>query len=274
LGSKHRNRTLRYAAKVAEALEADITLLGVADEPRMVADLEQVMQEVADDLVSKGLPVSVVVEIGSAEAIVMDEIARTPYDLVAIGALGQRRSRRAFFDSVAMRIVEQARSSVLLIKGNQRDLSHLLICTSGTEIGHLAVQAGAALSCGAEAQATVLHVVDAMPAMYTGLEQMEETLAELLESESDRARELKWAARVISEECKVSDLKLRRGIVADEILLEAQEGNYDLIVLGSSRSANGLLRILLGDLSRQIMDRANRPVLVVSSSNGDGKAPG
>ena len=75
---------------------------------------------------------------------------------------------------------------------------------------------------------------------------------------------------MVQEECKISELKLRRGIVADEILLEGQEGDYDLIVLGSSRSASGLVRVLMGDLSRDIVSRAQRPVLVVRpSGNGN-----
>jgi nucleotide-binding universal stress UspA family protein len=56
--------------------------------------------------------------------------------------------------------------------------------------------------------------------------------------------------------------------VADEILREGQEGNYDLIVLGSSHSANGIVRILMGDLTREILGRAQRPVLVVCPANG------
>jgi nucleotide-binding universal stress UspA family protein len=138
-----------------------------------------------------------------------------------------------------------------------------LICSSASEHGHLAIWAGAAIACGANAQATVLHVVDPMPTMYAGLEQMEETLAELLQSETERAKELKWAAQVVRAECDISELRLRRGLAADEILLEGREGDYDLIVLGSSLAAGGLVRALLGDLTREIVTRAQRPVLVV-----------
>jgi nucleotide-binding universal stress UspA family protein len=109
----------------------------------------------------------------------------------------------------------------------------------------------------------VLHVVGPVPTMYAGLEQMEETLAELLQSETEMARELKWAAQVVRAECDISELKLRRGLAADEILLEGREGDYDLIVLGSSLAAGGLVRALMGDLTREIVTRAQRPVLVV-----------
>jgi nucleotide-binding universal stress UspA family protein len=263
IGSKRRKSTLRYASKVAEALTADTTLLGVVDKKRRVEELEQTLQEVALSLSERELPVQVRVEVGDAEDIVIGELETTPYDLVVLGSLGRKRSHRRLFGSVAMCIVERAQTSVLVYRGDRSRLSRILICTSGTEQGHQAVWAGASLACGAGAQATVLHIVDAMPSMYVGLEKMEETLAELLQSATERSRELTWAAQVVKSECEISELKLRRGIVADEILRESQEGDHDLIVVGSSMAVGGLVRALLGDVTREIVSRAQCPVLVV-----------
>jgi nucleotide-binding universal stress UspA family protein len=193
----------------------------------------------------------------------MAAMEQTVYDLVAIGALGGKRSRRNFFDTVAMRIIERAQHSVLVIKGKRESIAKVLICASGTEHGHLSVWAGAAIACGASAQATVLHVVDALPSMYTGLEQMEETLSEMLESDTEVARELKWAAQVVKAECEISELKLRRGIVSDEMLRESEVGDFDLLVLGSSWYAGGRYRAVMGDVTRDIVHRARVPVLVV-----------
>ncbi len=263
IGSKRHGATLRFAAEMAMALGADSTLLGVVDKKRKVEELGRTLDKHAQRLAERGLPVQVRVEAGDAEDLVMEEMETTVYDLVALGALGGKRSRRTFLHSVAMRIVERARSSVLLVKGDRPGVSRVLVCSSGAELGHLAVWAGAAVACGAKAQATVLHVVNAMPTMYAGLEQMEETLGELLESETEMARELKWAAQVVKAECEISELKLRRGIVVDEILEEGREGDYDLIVVGSSRAAGGIVRALMGDVTREVISRAQRPVLVV-----------
>jgi nucleotide-binding universal stress UspA family protein len=263
IGSKRREITLQFGVEVAKALSADVTLLGVADKKRKVAGLRRVLEQVAQELAEQKLTVRVQVETGNAENIVMDEMERTTYDLVAVGALAGKRSRQAFLDSVGMRIVELAESSVLLIKGDRLRLSRVLVCTSGTEHGRLAVWAGAALACGADAHATLLHVVHAMPAMYAGLEQMEETLAELLQLDTEMVRELRWATQVLKAECEVSELKLRRGIVVDEILREAQVGDYDIIVMGSSQYAGGLVRALMGDLTREVVTRAEQPILVV-----------
>ena len=57
-------------------------------------------------------------------------------------------------------------------------------------------------------------------------------------------------------------MRLRHGIVVDQVFEEAREGNYDLIVTGTSR-ARGLLRhYIMGDLTRSILNHANCPVLV------------
>lgn len=263
IGSKQRKSTLRFASRVAEALAASTTLLGVVDKKSKAEELEQVLQEVALNLSKRELPIQFRVESGDAEDVVMEELETAPYDLVVLGSLGKKRSHRRLFDSVAMSIVERAQSSVLVYRGDRSCLSRILICTSGTEHGHQAVWAGASLACGAGAEATVLHVVNVLPSMYAGLEKMEETLAELLQSATERSRELTWAAQVVKSECEISELKLRRGIVTDEILRESQEGDYDLIVVGSSMAAGGLVRALLGDATREIVRRAQCPVLVV-----------
>lgn len=263
IGSAQRRDTLRLASAVARALSAEVTLLGVVRKKSKIDELEQKLMLESKSLSEHGIPVQVRVEAGDAESVVTGEIESSAYDLVVLGALGQKRSRRKLVDSVAMRIIEKAQTSVLLVKGSRPALSRVLICSSASEHGHLAIWAGAAIACGANAQATVLHVVDPMPTMYAGLEQMEETLAELLQSETERAKELKWAAQVVRAECDISELRLRRGLAADEILLEGREGDYDLIVLGSSLAAGGLVRALLGDLTREIVTRAQRPVLVV-----------
>ncbi len=269
IGSEQRVVTLQFGVAVAKALAADVILLGVVQDERLVEGLGRTLEEFAGELRADELPAEVRIETGNAEHVVMAEMKQNVYDLVVLGSLAEKRSRKGLLNSVAMRIVEQATSSVLVVKGEQRDLSRVLVCASGTEHGRLSIWAGAALACGAGAEATLLHVLDPMPAMYTGLEQMEETLAELLQTDTEAARQLRWAVQVVKAECDISELKLRRGIVADEILREAELADNDVIVLGSSQYAGGLVRALMGNLTREILNRAQRPVLVVRPMDRD-----
>jgi universal stress protein A len=263
IGSKRSRATLAFGVEVARALSADTLLLGVVGRRDNAEKLWTALHDAADRLGAGGLEATVRVEPGSAEKVLMAELQQTAYDLVALGALGGKRSRRALLGSVAERIIEKAQSSVLVIKGKRTSLSRVLICTSGTEHGHPVVQIGAALACGAGAKATLLHVVDPMPGMYAGLEQMEETLDELLQAPTDMAGALRWDAQALRKDCEISEIKLRRGMADDEIIREGQQGDHDLIVLGSSMGAGGLVRALMGDLTRAVVARAQRPVLVV-----------
>ncbi len=54
----------------------------------------------------------------------------------------------------------------------------------------------------------------------------------------------------------------RADTVVDEILAEAQGGDYDLVVIGAHRGT-GWERLLLDDLAQQIIEQMDRPVLVI-----------
>jgi nucleotide-binding universal stress UspA family protein len=62
------------------------------------------------------------------------------------------------------------------------------------------------------------------------------------------------------------EVRLREGSVLPEILSEIEQGGYDLTVTGSALSRS-LRTYVLGDISREIVNRAGCAVLVVRSRN-------
>ncbi len=56
--------------------------------------------------------------------------------------------------------------------------------------------------------------------------------------------------------------KMRRGNPADEILKEAEEGDYELIVMGS-RGLGTFSKALLGSVSKKVLNHAQTNVLIV-----------
>ena len=56
--------------------------------------------------------------------------------------------------------------------------------------------------------------------------------------------------------------RIRHGPVVNEILAEAREGGYDLIIIGAHQT-RGWQRFLLDNLAHQIVVQADRPVLIV-----------
>jgi nucleotide-binding universal stress UspA family protein len=108
----------------------------------------------------------------------------------------------------------------------------------------------------------LLHVMAEPPAMYADLVRLEENVDQLLESKSELGTNLRRQKRELERRGVSTEVRLRHGIVIDQVFEEVREGDYDLIVTGTSQ-ARGLLRhYIMGDLTRSILNRANCPVLV------------
>ena len=60
-----------------------------------------------------------------------------------------------------------------------------------------------------------------------------------------------------------SEMKVANGDPAEEILKEARQGGYDLLIVGT-RGLGPVGRLLLGSVSSKVADRSPCPVLVVS----------
>jgi nucleotide-binding universal stress UspA family protein len=100
------------------------------------------------------------------------------------------------------------------------------------------------------------------PAMYADLVRLEEDVTQLLESKSELGTNLRRQRRELEKLGVPAEVRLRHGMVIDQVFEDVREGDYDLIVTGTSQ-ARGLLRhYIMGDLTRSILNQANVPVLV------------
>jgi nucleotide-binding universal stress UspA family protein len=75
-------------------------------------------------------------------------------------------------------------------------------------------------------------------------------------------RQLHEAASILTEAGVEAETVLRVGRPAEEILDNAEEGDFDLIVLGH-RGMGAARRFLMGSVSERVVRHATRPVLVV-----------
>jgi len=151
---------------------------------------------------------------------------------------------------------------VLVAIGERKQLKRFVVCTGGKEFTERAVQFTGRLAAAVGASVTLLHVMAEPPAMYADLVRMEENVHQLLQSKSELGTNLRRQKRELERLGVSAEVHLRHGIVIDEVFEEVREGDYDLIVTGTSQ-ARGLLRhYIMGDLTRSILNRANVPVLV------------
>jgi hypothetical protein len=73
------------------------------------------------------------------------------------------------------------------------------------------INVGAAVAGATGSAATLFHVAANIPTMYTGLKSIEETLHELLQTDTPVSRHLKRSAKILADNDVQAELKLRHG---------------------------------------------------------------
>lgn len=261
-GSEHARQALEFACTLANQATANITVLGVIEDSDR-ADLAQLALEDADRLLEdRGIQHTVKLRHGHAAEQILREMEEDGYDLIVMGARGRSRLTRFLLGTVSFRVLEHSDIPVLIARQPRPQITDILVAVGGRPEGEPTICFGTELAQKVGANATLLHVTSPVPQMYTGLGEMEATLPELMQSDTNEGRQLRKGARMMNDRQIEGDVELRRGLVEEEIIREAVEGDYDLIVIGSSVPA-APWRLLVGNITRRVLDGTKRPVLVV-----------
>ena len=139
-------------------------------------------------------------------------------------------------------------------------MNRLLIATDGSPAADAAVQAGVQLAAEQKAGVVFLHVVDAIDVVAPAFGPIVVHPVEESSPEDDEI--LSAAAEVARTHDVPFELKLVAGFDYETILTTADEVEAELIVIGSNRHGS-LGTTFFGSVSKELLERARRPVLVV-----------
>lgn len=256
-----------FGGLLAEVTAADATLLHVVKDEGKRAEGERILSQAAAML--SDLSVKTNLFTGKLVSRSLTELSENSYDLVVIGEGSRLPLPQADRRQLAQALVNRSEASVVVARRRRQQLQRILICTGGTQVSEPVIQAGAFLAKAAGAQATLLHVAGTIPSMYTGLDEIDESLSELLKTDTPTARHLRQSAALLQKFGVTGQLELRHGVVASEINREAAKGQYDLIIIGAPERRQRLKRLLLGNVTGAIIERAPCPVLIVKGPLGD-----
>lgn len=204
--------------------------------------------------------------IGHAVETIVGEAEAEDYDLVVVGGLEQPGARgRLGKQPDAISVIASAPCPVVVVRGVAPSVRRIMVCDSGASdtslVRRFRDQVGGLLR-GTE-EITVIHVMSQMSG-GPGIRG-----EHLRASAEDLMREKTPEGRLLEED--IQDLeglgvtvrpKIRHGLVVDELLMEAKEGEYDLVVIGAHPEA-GWASVLLDDIACQVIERIDRPVLVL-----------
>ena len=253
---------MRLGAAFAAPLGAEVVVLGVAERPEDELALQEALEKQTSSLRAENVSARIEMCAGDPVSQITRVAAKTKYDLVIVGARKTGATGLYWRSAKMYELIKAISPPVLVAVGEWAQLKRFLVCTGGKEFIEEAVQLTGKLAKAVQASVTLLHVMAEPPAMYADLVRLEEDIERLMASKSELGMNLSTQKGDLEKIGVPAEVRIRHGIVVDQVFAEARAQQYDLIVTGSSRARGMLRHYIMGDLTRTILNHADCPVLV------------
>lgn len=251
---------LAFAAPLVSAVATRVTLVsgGNAERKALLDDAAARLQA------PEGVAVSTLALPGDAHSAILSAASDHNYDLVIFGRLNQRMGRLLPYRR-SKRIAQRLEPSVLRVQGEVRPIRRVLLAAGGNEqmLYNASIVGQVAGPLGAEV--TVLHVRSQQSVVFRGMPNRQRGTA-FLQSESQEARVIREGIERLRAYGVHARAKIRTGLVINEVIDEVREGQHDLLALGAHRIASALDRILLEDITGDLLEVSPVPTLVIKGS--------
>jgi nucleotide-binding universal stress UspA family protein len=265
-GGAHSNLAVQMGAQFVAAAGFTPTLMMVIKHEAEYSHAEAVL---ARAVILMGLEPGTVktrIRIGNPAKKIILEAESGKYDMVILGSRPTHTLLTRLLGSTAEWVIAHAPCPVIVAKGNPTPLRRILLCVTDVEIPsqHTLFTGRLASLIEKPPEITILHVMSQISAGPTasGEWQLYANAAELMQGAVPEGELLRRDITALARLGTDIQPRVRHGSVVEEILSEAREGDYDLLVIGAHQ-ARGWQRFLLDDLAHQIVVGADRPVLVV-----------
>ena len=173
-------------------------------------------------------------------------------DLIVLGTHGRSGVSRLLMGSVAKKVVRQAKVPVLTVHGMEKDVSAFQKVLCPVNFTNAALDS-------LQYAANFAHRFGAELVVMNSLEEEPEALSEAVREYEQKLCE--WIPEAVRAICHPRPV-IRYGQAAAQVLREAEEGEYDLIVIGAQHKPL-LETTIFGATSVQVMRHAKCPVLTV-----------
>lgn len=265
-GAPHSKMAVRFAGMLARDLHARVTIITVIKTEHDQVNAERLLTE-ASARMHEYVPTSEVrIRVGHPAHEIISEAEEREYDLIVLGERQHHTlATRFLVGATAERVIEHAPCPVVVAKGKISPIRKVLVCsgvrTDDSLVDRAVVQLEPALALAGEL--TLLHVMSQVSADPEKSGHALRASAEELIAEETREGKILTRGEAQLRDAGIQPaLKVRHGLVVEEILEEARTGDYDLIVIGAHQGS-GWRRILLDDLTHQVLVGADRPILII-----------
>jgi len=269
-GSAQAENAVRFGGMIAGKSHAEVTILAITEKSGEEDAVFESLRRAQQMLKEHGVNAEVITKAGEPIEEMIKRTDETSYDLVVIGAVRKGTRGPFLMSAKAYKIIKAVAPPVLVVIGDRETIKRILVCSGGEKYIDRAVQFSGAIARAVGASVTLFHVMAEPPAVYTDLIKMEEDVNLLLHSSSGLGENLRREKESLESMGVTAEVRLRHGLVISEVFKEIRRGDYDLVVTGSSPEGGNLRSYIMGNITREIVNRAECPVLVVRG----GEEPG
>jgi nucleotide-binding universal stress UspA family protein len=264
---------IEYGAWMASVVDANVTLLGVNEKlnPAAIDDhhpLEDVFEKAVELFKSMNIQYTLEVQNGDAEEIIPRKTREQDYTTV-IGRLGRPQIKRMLTGRSIRHLMEQIEKPILYVPEIKLPLKKVLICIGGLGYEITAENIAMRMAVKSNAEITLLHIVPPMDLDYPTARAVRDNWKTLSKTDTPIGRSLRQGLEIAQANGLTATVTARQGNIVEEIFLELKEGNYDLLCMGSPYSANALRQMYATNVTAEVAETANIPILTARYKRRD-----
>lgn len=251
------------------------TYVSFPEEEEFYPDSKYISQEIldkAEDLVNTfGFEVSKKEYLsGSPDDMILKEIKANNYDLVVLGSQG-KKGIRSWLGSVSRKVVYKSTIPVLIARPPKnekivtvKEKPDILVATDGSACSYNAIHKLSELFNIKNSNIDVITIMPGPETLPLEIAMDNKWLEKCLLKQKEIAQEiLETSDNIFKQHDKQIRSKVAlEGDAADEILKYSQNIESELIVMGS-HGREGVSDILLGSVSKRVLDNSYIPVLII-----------
>jgi nucleotide-binding universal stress UspA family protein len=259
---------IEYAAWLAGVMRAPVTLIGIIEQKQRpnideeIHPLEDVFSRAVALFQEKELEYHLEIHEGLAEDVIPREAKEKDF-LTVVTPLGRPPLRRLVLGRSFHQLMADITGPVLYVPSACIPPTHIIICLGGLGYGIAAENLGLEIASRIKVPVTLLHVVPPIDLDYPESRTVRDNWDHLGDTDTLLGRTLRTALDEAQKKDLKANLKLRQGIVIEEILSELKQGDYDLVCMGSPYSGHGLRQFYAPNVTAEVAETIGCPVLTV-----------
>lgn len=256
---------IEYGAALAQSMQMKTTLLGVTEElnPAAIDDhhpLEDIFAQAVELFQKLNVEYTLDIRNGLAERII-PEIANKGNFITVVSPLGRAQFKRWLTGRSIRLLMEQVRNPILYVPQARLPVKKLLVTVGGLGYGEAAENIAVQIARANNADVTILYVIPPTDLDYPSTRGVQEHVDNLAETDTLPGRSLRKALEIARGEGLNAKAKARQGNIVEELLAEIEEGDYDLVGMGSAYSANTLRQYYAPNVTAEVAEGSRCPIL-------------